>query len=647
MLAQAYAWALRRAFKFLLKRALGRFLRDDLDAEQLDVALGSGVFEIRDAALDRAALDQLLAAGNAAIPARVRSARVGRLRVTVPWHSLGAKPVEVDVGGVRLALAPDDGTAGRDPPTTTTTTRNDDRPRTVAKAGTRPASTPARSPPRLPHPPPRRISSPARSRASSEACACAWRTPRCASTPGAPPRGSRRRRDVRRPRRRRRRAKKKTRRRGRRDGRTRGADEDDGRHGRDGPRRRGVRSRPRLRRRGGGGGEGGGAAEASRWRVVVGGGRAAAAAAAAAGAEAEEAIDAASGAYLEDRSERSRCVVTVRRSWLGEANRAAREPPRRERVRVAFASRSFATVDADAERAEALREVADAFFVRTTERRERDEREGDREREGGSGGGDGGARRVEDAFASPEGSSFASPDEGSLSFASPAASLVRSLAGDAEFEREAWFREFRTLEASRRLEEETNRRRAGREQRPDGGPVPVPSTTDRAFALDVPLASVTLRYRAAGSRPDSEGRDSEEASSPPGGTGYFRLRVSRGSATIASDPAGGPGAYSLVAALGAVAADEAARADALAAEEARAALARDARRGASPRGGGPGGRAGSTARTPPSSKASENVRGFEGGSKRPALRVVVEIVHQAPRRRFGSRRAGRAGGARR
>ena len=35
MLAQAYAWALRRAFKFLLKRALGRFLRDDLDAEQL------------------------------------------------------------------------------------------------------------------------------------------------------------------------------------------------------------------------------------------------------------------------------------------------------------------------------------------------------------------------------------------------------------------------------------------------------------------------------------------------------------------------------------------------------------------------------------------------------------------------------------
>ena len=132
----------------------GRFLRDDLDAEQLDVALGSGVFEIRDAALDRAALDQLLAAGNAAIPARVRSARVGRLRVTVPWHSLGAKPVEVDVGGVRLALAPDDGTPpGRDP-------RDDDddddgidgNDGAANPASTRPASTPARSPPPTPAP---------------------------------------------------------------------------------------------------------------------------------------------------------------------------------------------------------------------------------------------------------------------------------------------------------------------------------------------------------------------------------------------------------------------------------------------------------------------------------------------------------------
>jgi hypothetical protein len=508
MLAQAYAWALRRAFKFLLKRALGRFLRDDLDAEQLDVALGSGVFEIRDAALDRAALDQLLAAGNAAIPARVRSARVGRLRVTVPWHSLGAKPVEVDVGGVRLALAPDDGTPpGRDP-------RDDDdddddgidgNDGAANPASTRPASTPARSPPPTPAPSSAsdlvagalarvlrgvrvrvedaavRLDAPGRASARLRVDAATYDGPADEDDERRRKRGDA----------------------GDADGRTRGADENE----------TAVTDETVLVVEGfaletaafgaaeeEAEEEEAAAAEASRWRVVVGGGRAAAGAA---GAQAEEAIDAASGAYPEDRSERSRCVVTVRRSWLGEANRAAREPPRRERVRVAFASRSFATVDADAERAEALREVADAFFVRTTERRERDDREGEREREGGSGGGDGGARRVEDAFASPEGSSFASPDEGSLSFASPSASLVRSLAGDAEFEREAWFREFRTLEASRRLEEETNRRRAGREQRPDGGPVPVPSTTDRAFALDVPLASVTLRYRAAVSRPDA------------------------------------------------------------------------------------------------------------------------------------------------
>ena len=61
MLAQAYAWALRRAFKFLLKRALGRFLRDDLDAEQLDVASAEGSAEVTHEEDDRRAGPERLA----------------------------------------------------------------------------------------------------------------------------------------------------------------------------------------------------------------------------------------------------------------------------------------------------------------------------------------------------------------------------------------------------------------------------------------------------------------------------------------------------------------------------------------------------------------------------------------------------------
>ena len=45
MLGRAYAWALRRVFAFALRRALGEALLD-LDADQLDVALRSGTFEI-------------------------------------------------------------------------------------------------------------------------------------------------------------------------------------------------------------------------------------------------------------------------------------------------------------------------------------------------------------------------------------------------------------------------------------------------------------------------------------------------------------------------------------------------------------------------------------------------------------------------
>jgi|AntAceMinimDraft_12_1070368.scaffolds.fasta_scaffold12248_2 autophagy-related protein 2 len=40
MFSQTYAWALRRLFKFVLKRALGRVLQNELNLEQLDVALG-------------------------------------------------------------------------------------------------------------------------------------------------------------------------------------------------------------------------------------------------------------------------------------------------------------------------------------------------------------------------------------------------------------------------------------------------------------------------------------------------------------------------------------------------------------------------------------------------------------------------------
>lgn len=53
-------WALKRVLKFLLKRSLGRYLRNELDLQQLDVQLGSGTLELRDVLLNCDNINQQL-----------------------------------------------------------------------------------------------------------------------------------------------------------------------------------------------------------------------------------------------------------------------------------------------------------------------------------------------------------------------------------------------------------------------------------------------------------------------------------------------------------------------------------------------------------------------------------------------------------
>ena len=103
MFTEAYTWALRRVFKFIVKRALGRALENELDVEQLDVALSTGTFELRDAILDCEYLRQHLGASAPALPS---SGRVGWIRATVPWNALGVEPCVVEIGDVDVVLVP-------------------------------------------------------------------------------------------------------------------------------------------------------------------------------------------------------------------------------------------------------------------------------------------------------------------------------------------------------------------------------------------------------------------------------------------------------------------------------------------------------------------------------------------------------------
>lgn len=46
------SWAMKRVYKFLLKRLLGKLLVNEIDLEQLEVQLGAGTLELRDLLLD-------------------------------------------------------------------------------------------------------------------------------------------------------------------------------------------------------------------------------------------------------------------------------------------------------------------------------------------------------------------------------------------------------------------------------------------------------------------------------------------------------------------------------------------------------------------------------------------------------------------
>ena len=109
MALRLYDWALRRVFLFTLRRALGEAL-EDLDVNQLDVALREGTLEIRNACVSAAYLTSKL--GNA-VPVTCKAGRVGSLRASIPWHALGKEPIHVELIEVDLVLAPGEGSFGK------------------------------------------------------------------------------------------------------------------------------------------------------------------------------------------------------------------------------------------------------------------------------------------------------------------------------------------------------------------------------------------------------------------------------------------------------------------------------------------------------------------------------------------------------
>ena len=57
MFRNARDWLLKRFLQFVLKKCVGRYLRTDLDLEQLDVKLDSGCMELKNVLINCDALN--------------------------------------------------------------------------------------------------------------------------------------------------------------------------------------------------------------------------------------------------------------------------------------------------------------------------------------------------------------------------------------------------------------------------------------------------------------------------------------------------------------------------------------------------------------------------------------------------------------
>lgn len=98
--------ALKRLYKFVLKRMIGRFLADDnLDLDQLDVHLRSGKIELCDLLLNAEVLNAELCEAHG-LPFRVKKGYLGSVRVSISYANIMSESCLVEIDDIEIVLVP-------------------------------------------------------------------------------------------------------------------------------------------------------------------------------------------------------------------------------------------------------------------------------------------------------------------------------------------------------------------------------------------------------------------------------------------------------------------------------------------------------------------------------------------------------------
>uniref|UniRef100_A0A2P2KFT1 Autophagy-related protein 2 n=1 Tax=Rhizophora mucronata TaxID=61149 RepID=A0A2P2KFT1_RHIMU len=103
-------WALKRLFKFVLKKKLGQFIFGDVDLDQLDVQLYEGTIQLNDLALNVDYLNDKLGPSASVI---IKEGSIGSLLVKMPWKTKGFR-VEVDELEIVVAPIPKNSSPSRE-----------------------------------------------------------------------------------------------------------------------------------------------------------------------------------------------------------------------------------------------------------------------------------------------------------------------------------------------------------------------------------------------------------------------------------------------------------------------------------------------------------------------------------------------------
>ncbi|KAG9306596.1 hypothetical protein G9A89_004793 [Geosiphon pyriformis] len=93
----------KRLLKFLLKKAIGQFLADELDLENLEVEFGKGLVHLRELQLNVKVLNELLTD----LPIVIKNGRIGGIIATVPWKNIWSCDCQLEIYGLQLTVFPE------------------------------------------------------------------------------------------------------------------------------------------------------------------------------------------------------------------------------------------------------------------------------------------------------------------------------------------------------------------------------------------------------------------------------------------------------------------------------------------------------------------------------------------------------------